>query len=74
MKDEDLNTYYTVKITGNIAGYPSNVTFVNATNVGRDNGKLRLVLEGTKHYLSPNDNELVQVQKQDGFIKQEETK
>lgn len=75
IKDEDFNTYYTVVITGNVAGFPKTVTFINCTKVNRDGDKLKVVVkDGATHYLTPKEHELVQVQEQEGFIKQEETK
>lgn len=75
MKDEDFNTYYTVVVTGNVAGFPKTVTFINCTKVARDGDKLKVVVkDGATHYLTPKGHELVQVQEQEGFIKQEETK
>lgn len=75
IKDEDFTTYYTVVITGNVAGFPQTVKFINCTKVNRDGDKLKVVVkEGATHYLTPKEYELVQVQEQEGFIKQEETK
>ncbi|QDP64688.1 MAG: hypothetical protein GOVbin2917_3 [Prokaryotic dsDNA virus sp.] len=74
-QDEDLTDFYTVVVTGNVAGYPQKVTFINCTKVTREANKLKLVVKnGATNYLTPKDHELVQVQKQEGYIQPEEKK
>lgn len=68
-------TLYTVVITGNVAGYPQKVTFINCEQVTRDCDKLKVKVKGgATNYLTPKPHELVQVQQQEDFINQEETK
>lgn len=74
-QDEDLTDFYTVVVTGNVAGFPQKVSFINCTKVTRDGDKLKVVVKnGATHYLTPKEHELVQVQKQEGYTEAEESK
>lgn len=74
--DVDPTQYYTIVLQGNIAGFPVQQSLNNATTVVpcKVTNTLKVVIEGTTLYLTPQPNENVQVIKQTGKITEGETK
>lgn len=67
-------TYYTVLLSGNIAGFAVQQQIQNVTSIKpyKDIGKTEVIIEGTKLYLTVKDHESIQVIPQESKITNEE--